>query len=283
MAAPKRYLLKAKESVPEQAKRILRRLRMEVLDIGDFAERRRDMIPPRTMSNFVGGSDYKSTGLEFRRLFVEYGGLEPEHKVLDVGCGIGRMAVPLTSYLSPEGEYQGFDIVEGGIQWCQKNITPRFPNFHFAQANVLNKYYNPGGIYQADSYRFPFEDERFDFIFLTSVFTHMFPRDLENYLKEISRVLRKGQSCFITFFLMNEESKSLVQKGLSSQNFVHPLDGCITTSLENPEGALAFSEEAIRELFTRYGLTIREPVRYGSWCGRSEFLSYQDIVIATKD
>jgi 2-polyprenyl-3-methyl-5-hydroxy-6-metoxy-1,4-benzoquinol methylase len=77
--------------------------------------RRKNMVPPRTMYHFVGDGDYKAVGMEFRNLFTQYGGLKPEHRVLDVGCGIGRMAVPLTEYLSGPGEYRGFDIVKKGV------------------------------------------------------------------------------------------------------------------------------------------------------------------------
>lgn len=247
-----------------------------------MSARRREMIPPRTLY-FVGDGDYKAVGLEFRSLFTRYGGLKPEDRVLDVGCGIGRMAVPLTDYLSGTGKYEGFDIVKKGVEWCQRNVTPRFPHFRFQHSNVKNRFYNPNGIYEASNYRFPYDDDSFDFVFLTSVFTHMFPRDLENYAKEISRVLTRGGRCFITMFLLNDESKDLIGKRQSTQNFVFPVEGCVTTDPTNPEGSLAFEEGYVRRLFQRLGLSIREPIHYGSWCGRKSFLSYQDIVIATRD
>ncbi len=240
------------------------------------------MVPPRKMI-FVGDGDYKSVGLEFRDLFTKYGGLKPEHRVLDVGCGTGRMAVPLTGYLAPNSEYHGFDIVKRAIDWCQKNITPRHPNFHFSHCDIHNHNYNPHGAYQASAYKFPYQSASFDFVFLTSVFTHMFPPDMENYLNEIFRVLKKGGTCFITFFLMNEESQDLIQRNSSTQPFLHERGGCFTTTPESPEVAIAFPEPYIRQLFGRLGLSIVEPIRFGSWCGRRQFLSYQDIVIAKKN
>lgn len=240
------------------------------------------MIPPRRL-DFVGGTNYRGVGLEFRDLFVRYGGLKPEHRVLDVGSGIGRMAAPLTGYLAATGEYQGFDIVKKGVEWSQKHITPRFPNFHFLHSDVKNEFYNPGGMYDASSYRFPYEDGSFDFVFLTSVFTHMFPADLEHYLEEITRVLKKGGTSFITMFLLNEESQKLIQQGRSTQNFAYELEGCVTANPNNPEASLAFDEGYVRAVFDKSNLSIREPIHRGAWCGRKEFLSYQDIVIATKD
>ena len=49
------------------------------------------MIPPPEL-NFVGTPDFAEIGQEFLRHFIEPGGLLPSHRVLDVGCGIGRMA-----------------------------------------------------------------------------------------------------------------------------------------------------------------------------------------------
>jgi ubiquinone/menaquinone biosynthesis C-methylase UbiE len=240
-----------------------------------------DMIPPKSMS-FVGKGDFVKIGREFRRHFIGLAGLRPEHRVLDVGCGIGRMAIPLTEYLSPAGGYWGFDIVRKGIDWCQERITPKFPNFHFQHSDVYNRHYNPGGKVRACDYRFPFEDDFFDFVFLTSVFTHMVPADLENYLREIARVLKPGGKCLITFLLMNEESRALIRAKKSDLEFVHEMDGYFTTKPNDPEAAIAYDEKIALQFFERCGLAVEPPLRYGSWCGRKQYLSYQDIVVAGK-
>ena len=93
----------------------------------------------------VGSGDFKAVGLQFRSYFTEFGGLRPDDRVLDVGCGIGRMAVPLTSFLSSKGRYEGFEIVREGVAWCQKNISARFPNFVFRHADIRNNAYNAKG------------------------------------------------------------------------------------------------------------------------------------------
>jgi SAM-dependent methyltransferase len=270
-----------KQVIPKPVKVRLKRAYLGTLDLLDARERRRYMVPPRKL-NFVGDGDFRRTGLEFRNLFIA-AGLKPEHRVLDVGCGIGRMATPLTDYLSPDGGYEGFDIVKSGIDWCNKNVTPRYPNFKFQHFDIHNDEYNPQGVFRASSYKFPHDDNYFDFIFLTSVFTHMFPQDMENYLSQISRVLKKGATCFITFFLINEEAQGLIRAGAGTKAFLYEMDGYFTTTVEIPELAIAFQEPYIRELFDTLGLAIDEPIRYGSWCGRADFLSYQDIVIATKN
>jgi len=247
----------------------------------DRLKARRSMIPPESM-NFVGGGDFTKIGEEFNNYFIELANLQPNDRVLDVGCGIGRMAIPLTNYLSKEGEYWGFDIVKKGIEWCQSRISSKFSNFHFQHSDVYNKFYNPDGKVQAQNFQFPFEDESFDFVFLTSVFTHMLPPDLENYMCEISRVLKTEGKCLITFFLLNEESENLIHSGLSTIDFQYNIQGCLTNDENNPEGAIAYNEEFALGLFRKYGLEIAQPIHYGSWCKRDTFLTYQDLIIATK-
>lgn len=251
------------------------------INVIDKLKGRGDMIPPKSL-DFVGGGNFEEIGQKFKKYFIELANLQPSDRILDVGCGIGRMAIPLTDYLSKEGEYWGFDIVKKGIRWCQSRISPKFRNFHFQHSDVYNKHYNPNGKVQAQNYQFPFDDEYFDFIFLTSVFTHMLPSDLENYLSEISRVLKPEGKCLITFFLLNEESENLVRSGSSTLDFSHKIQGCKTTNKTDPEGAIAYSEEFVLGLFKKYGFKIAQPIHYGSWCNRDTFLTYQDLIIASK-
>lgn len=192
------------------------------------------------------------------------------------------MAVPLTEYLTSDGGYWGFDIMKKGIDWCNNNITPKFNNFHFQHSNVYNKHYNPDGDIQAQNYRFPYDNNFFDFVFLTSVFTHMLPADLENYIGEIARVLKPGGKCMSTFFLLNEESENLMKSGRSGRQFAYEMPGCRAISAANPEAAIAYDEDAVIKLCGKYGMKVLLPVYYGSWCNRKDFLTYQDMLIAEK-
>ncbi len=257
----------------------------------DIAEKREvlsrqggdELTPPKRLVSAVGGGDFEGVGQEFFKYFVELAGLKPNARILDVGSGSGRMAVPLTKYLNQDGSYDGFDIVPDGVKWCIKKITPKYPKFNFQLADVYNEVYNPQGTYQAADYRFPYPDESFDFIFLTSVFTHLLPRDMEHYLSEIVRVLKVNGRCFITFFLLNQESLQLTGEKRGVANFEYSGEGYKTVDPAHPEEAIAFPEEFIISLYGKYGLKVKEPIHYGAWCGRQNFLSYQDIVIAVKE
>jgi SAM-dependent methyltransferase len=245
------------------------------------AMNREELVPPGDMI-FVGGGDFAAIGREFFRYFVEIGGLKPHHRVLDVGCGIGRMAVPLTRYINSKGSYDGFDIVPMGIDWCRDHITPHYPNFRFQRADIFNQSYNPEGRFKGSEYRFPYRSKSFDFIFLTSVFTHMMPADLENYVEEIARVLKVNGTFFGTFYLLNDTSLGLIQAKESSLQFPYGLGPCRYEVESIPEDIVGFDETFVRGLYEACGLQMREPLSYGSWCGRDRFVSGQDIVVATK-
>ena len=254
-----------------------------VMDFVDLLLGRRDMLtPPRRLALLAGGGDSQKIGEEFLRYFIELGSLKPNEKVLDIGSSIGRMAVPLTKYLDECGSYEGFDIVKEGVDWCKREISRRYPNFHFQLAEVFNKNYNPEGKYNAAEYTFPYKSNSFDFVFLTSVFTHMLPQEMENYISEIARVLRKEGRCLITFFLLNKESLKLIETKKSTLDLKYVFDEYRTIDKNTPEAAIAYEEQFIRGLYGKHGLNIKEPVYYGSWSGRKDFLSYQDIIIVTR-
>lgn len=242
---------------------------------------RDDLIPPKRMI-FIGGAAYKEIGDEFFKHFTGIGRLRPTDAVLDIGCGIGRMARPLTAFLADAGTYEGLDIDRTGIDWCRDNISKRFPHFRFQVADIYNKHYNPKGKSKASDYSLPFADASFDFVFLTSVFTHMFPEDVANYLGEIGRVLRPGGRCLATYFLWNPESAKLVGARKSRIDFKKVSEDFLVMDKDVPEDATCFAETFVRGLYSRHGLRIEEPPRYGNWCDRSAFLSYQDIIVSTK-
>jgi SAM-dependent methyltransferase len=192
------------------------------------------------------------------------------------------MAIPLTTYLSPSGSYEGLDIVRLGIDWCRDQITTRFPNFRFHHADVFNRGYNPAGRADSAAYRLPFQDAEFDFVILTSVFTHMVPIDVQNYLAEVARVLKINGRCVATFYLTNEENERLRTEGKNRFVFSHAGHGYWTTNPRAPEDLTCYAEGDVRTVFDANGLEIIEPVHFGKWSGRTGTLSYQDIVVCRK-
>jgi SAM-dependent methyltransferase len=256
-------------------------LRLRARDAADTLSGRRDRLTPPRRLDFVGHSDFVATGDEFLDHFVTLGGLQPVERVLDVGCGIGRMARPLAGYLSDEGSYEGLDVNREGIGWCRRRYR-RHSNFHFRVADLFNAKYNPGGAHKTVDYRFPFDDGSFDFVIFTSVFTHLLEEEAEHELLEAARMLAPGGRLFATFFLLNDTSRALIDKGKAGLPFLDPEGRVAIVSEEVPEEAVAYDDAWVFETLRGQGLELIG-LHPGSWCGREEFVSFQDIVVAQRD
>ena len=244
-----------------------------------------EVLPPQALQDWVGGGGpaaYTATGNEFMGYLVDLCGLQPADALLDVGCGSGRMALPLTGYLTSKGRYAGFDVSREAVAWCKENISGSHPNFDFTVVDIRNGAYNPTGIHKSSDFRFPYPDGSFDVVLLASLFTHMLPSDVRHYLHEIVRVLKPGGRTLITFFLLNDESLALIKEGKASFNFEHEMPGYRVTRVEIPEAAIAYPEDFVRYLHAECGLELREPLRYGTWSGRTDAMSGQDVVVAVK-
>jgi SAM-dependent methyltransferase len=263
--------------------KLVSQLRIILLDLMDWCIRvasGKRHLPPARLRD-VGNSDFEETGREFLNYFIQLCNLQPTARVLEIGCGVGRIALPLTGHLR-DGSYLGMDLVAASIRWCQRHITPKHPNFRFDHVDLLNRRYNPQGRAEDKHYRFPYAGQSFDFIFLTSVFTHMLPAGMANYLLEIERLLADDGQVFMTFFLLNQRQKELVTQGQNAIDFKYGNGVCRMRDADLPESAVAYDEEYLLGLLYACGLAVRGPILYGTWCGFAEGLSFQDIIIATK-
>jgi len=267
-------------------RKIARLLYGKVLDTEDWCHRCRRgklYLPPRRLRD-VGGDrleDFEETGQEFVRSFTSLCGLKSGDHVLEIGSGSGRIALPLCEYLSAEGSYAGVEIVAPSVRWCTSTITPRYPQFTFHHANLYNKRYNPDSTQFAKEYCFPFDDASFDLIYLTSVFTHLLPEDLEHYLEEIKRLIKPSGKVFMTYFLLNAEQEELARAGRNEINFLDWDDRCKIRDRDIPESAVAYQERYLFSVLAQVGLKCDRPVLYGSWSGREDGFSFQDIIIAS--
>lgn len=243
------------------------------------------LTPPRELRRMVGPFDdarhYREVASSVFRHFVDECGLKSNEDVLDIGCGCGQMAAPMTQFLSGSASYEGFDIDPSMIDWCRRHITRRFPNFHFQCLSIANSYFKPEGKLDAATLEFPYKSASFDFVFAKSVFTHLLPAETDNYMAETARVLRSGGRCWISFFLLNPESLAAIEGKRSTLDFRHIRDGYRTVNPDRPENAVAYDQSTIESLFPKHGLELLRPPSLGSWPGRSA-AGYQDSILAIK-
>jgi len=250
-------------------------LKQSILKIGKHETN--DLPPPSREVASGGGGKFKSQGQEYFEYFKNICHISPSSKILDIGCGLGRFSMPLRKYLNDDGDYYGFDIIPEQIEYCNKNISVRYPNFHFSVSDIYNQRYNQNGKYLASEYKFPHKDNFFDLVFLHSVFTHMTLPDVSNYLHEISRILKPASFSFISYFLTNRRDTS--KPNDFDVSFKFKFDGYRSKNKKLPEAEIAFDENLIRKLYDDCGFKIIEPIHYHDDVNP---FSGQDVIIAMK-
>jgi SAM-dependent methyltransferase len=254
------------------ARRARTSLRLRALDARDrLSGRAGRLVPPRRLQ-FVGEGDFVSVGDEFLSHLVALCGLRAEDRVLDIGCGIGRLARPLAGYLSIDGAYAGFDVDAAGIRWCTQRYG-HFPQFTFAHADLRNARYNPGGTGDPATWRFPFDDGAFDVAVAASVLTHLTADVALHYLGQTRRVLARGGRLLFTAFVLDPDAPG------PALAFGPPVDGMAVVDPALPEEAVAFEEDWLLEALRAAGLDL-VAIHPGSWTGRGGGLSFQDLVLA---
>ena len=235
-------------------------------------------IPPQER-NFVGDGDFLAIGCEFLRHFVELGGLRAQHRVLEIGCGIGRMALPLTQYLDgPMASYTGFDVVAEGIDWCRENISSAYADFRFHHLDFNNQLYNPNGAL-SETADLPFADASADFIFMTSVVTHLDPAFTDFYFREAARLLAPGGRLFLTAFVLDASNRRLVEAKKARPAFHLEGEGpAYIADRAHPMAAVAYENGWLLSTAKARGLQLSRPIAFGHWSGRSAE-NYQDICV----
>lgn len=256
----------------------LRVARLAILDAWDLLTfRRQPMTPSRVQVHAIGGGDFREVGEHLAQLLIAAAGLRPEERVLDVACGIGRVAVPLTRYLTT-GSYTGFDVSAAAIRWCRAEISSRHPNFSFIYADVISRHYNPRGVIKPTTFTFPCANESIDVAFLSSILTHLTPDAAAHYVAETSRVLKPAGRAVMTFFLIDKEVRE--KKPAPGFN-TYPEPWWAIQDPNDPEAAVAYDIKVVEQALRGRGLDITEISR-GAWSGHTNARTYQDVVVSLK-
>jgi len=216
-----------------------------------------------------------------------YGRMTATSDVLEIGCGLGRIAFPLRYVLDERGTYHGFDVTREKIDFLCREFHSNYPNFHFSYADIRNTYYNPEGSIAPDEYTFPYTDDAFDVVFAASVFTHLLPSYAERYLAETARVLRSDGIAVFSFFLLDNYVPGQ-PRPLSFADTLfeieHHVDGFgvgfAVSDVENPELVAGYTLALVGELAARAGLEVAGAPLAGMWSGSAPvWVGAQDVVL----
>ncbi len=157
-------------------------------------------------------------------------GLQPQHRLLDVGCGALRGGIHFVPYLDP-GHYCGLDANASLITAGHHELALAGLGDRGAQL-IADGDFNVAAFGQ-----------RFDFALAVSLITHLYSNHIQICLARVARVLVPGGRFYVTFF------EAPVSASL--EDLTHA-PGEITTSYAHDPFHQSFEELAI--LAARVGL-----------------------------
>jgi SAM-dependent methyltransferase len=129
--------------------------------------------------DLVGPGDFDRVGaIEFT--ILREAGLEPDHVLVDLGCGAGRLALHAVPFLD-RGEYVGIDLSRHALRRAAANLARLEPRPSCRVRWLHNV-----------ETSFPLGDGVADLICAFSVFTHLEHEDTYRYLADAVRVVRPG-------------------------------------------------------------------------------------------
>lgn len=244
------------------------------------------LIPAPEIRNWTGPfadkEYYFNLGKEQSEKIIQWLSIKPNQKILDIGCGCGRIAIHFINYLNEQGQYIGIDSNKKLITYCKDNISVTNNNFQFKFIDAYNGAYSKDGKIKCQDIIFPIDDESVDIVIMWSVFTHMYLEDIDSYLKEIHRVLKKGGLFISSFNLYNEFISNQIKMEKAYLDIKYKInEDSYSLDKETPEYGFAHKEEMVKELYWRNELIIRE-IKYGNWSSKELTGEFHDCVIAQK-
>lgn len=273
-------------SLSSEQRFFIRRLYYLPQDTWDgISGKRHKYVPPRGYiytGSPASAEDYLAQGQHQLQMLKEHGNLQPSDRVLDIGSGIGRTAIALTGYLDQNGSYEGFDVVERGVQWCNSGIHKENTNFNFKYVPLFNDLYNTATL-KATEFIFPYADNSIDVAFSFSVFTHMQIEEIQHYFNQVYRVLKPGGVCFSTFFLYDEASEAFIS---TKKDFSFPVkrDGFRLMNENVKSGNIAIDKMKLSIMLTQENFELVTIID-GFWKDKvrdNKKEEYQDMVVFKK-
>jgi SAM-dependent methyltransferase len=219
-------------------------------------------LPPKAFrmggAHFASDDDFvASARAEVRRLAEE--GLSRESRLLDWGCGAGRMALGTIEEWGGLRSYHGVDVQQHLIRWARRHI--QHPGYTFTHVDVRNARYNPTG---ASERTIPGESAAYDAFYAYSVFSHMGSEDVGPYLGEVARLLAPGGFAFVTAF-----TESDVEPEAENPAGYGPL------TWSGPLHCVRFSQDRWDELVATAGLRTRSSIHGQETDGQSRYVLEQ--------
>ena len=150
-------------------------------------------------AHFREDTDFVAAAIRDVALLQRHAGLTRESRLLDWGCGAGRLAVGIRQSLGHVRDYHGVDVQPDLLDWAHENLTDE--HTRFTLVDQRNERYNPDG---TASFEIPAEPGSVDVLYAYSVFSHMLERDVRGYAETIAAILAPQGRALMTAFVEND-------------------------------------------------------------------------------
>jgi SAM-dependent methyltransferase len=213
-------------------------------------------------------------------------------KIIDFGCGHGKLAPVSVFFTHPEGEYLGIDIQESYINYCRRKYS-QLPRVRFHVSKDYNPLYSlqqQSAVAESKSYGddWNIPPDSADIVMALSVFTHLQEADALGYIDKIHTIVKPNALAILTCHIVEEPRK---QPGfifnynpflVSLFKFTTPLPhsyNWFTCNPALPESGIAMNMAGLNSMIQ--GKFKVELIMRGSTTGGKDPLP-QDVVVLRK-
>lgn len=243
------------------------------------------------MNDWVGGSDPEAVGDACVRILDRYLTINSSSRLLDFGCGVGRVLLSLLKHKPNIGHVIGFDIMPQVVGFCDTHIASAFPQAKFELMDGSNDHYDQfiaaAGVNSAKSMT-QLQSEyasQFTGAYAFSVFTHVEMVDFRSLLSLLSTLLEPGGELLLTAFLLTPYSRRAIEQRATSYPFsdiAFEAQGNIFIGNSTDRlGFIAFDLALVEQMVFDAGLVITH-VEHGSWTGAGFSGSLQDVIVCRR-
>lgn len=171
-----------------------------------YGEEAKQLIEVAIRNGFSPNETYYHRGLWSRfEMFANWQmeilkehGWQPQHQLLDIGCGFGRLAIRLLPLQEPPGIYCGIDPVDGYVDLAKHYLAALGEEGRDWQVRV-------GANFEFE----PFQ-RQFDFAVAHSVFTHLSYQQIKDCMVELKKVMKAGGKFLFTFTVDSNREEQFI-------------------------------------------------------------------------
>ena len=246
------------------------------------ADRGRAAAPEAHALQGETDESFVALGDQFVDLLTEHAGLCGDSRVLEIGCGYGRLPHALRRR-GFAGTYLGIDVLKPQVRWCARRLGG--DGFRFRHVDIANERYNPDGKVAVSD--LDLGDARFDVIAAFGLFTHMWPDDVLAYLGIMSRSLALDGRAAATFFLLEQRATDPAEADRLAPKMPFEREpGCRYESEDDPLDRVGYELRWLVLRAAEVGLAPAGPPLYGTWsrrpADRQRQPGYQDLFVFSR-